>query len=73
MYTAFLHANELPKISAIIHSVEILPYLYILYELIVRFGVYGAALAWVVRAIVDTFLLAYLSNRIVIKPLRNVL
>jgi O-antigen/teichoic acid export membrane protein len=73
MYTAFLHANELPKISAIIHSVEVLPYLYILYELIVRFGVYGAALAWVVRAIVDTFLLAYLSNRIVIKPLRNVL
>lgn len=41
------------KITAVIHLIEILPYLTLLYFLIDRFGVTGAAIAWTSRVTID--------------------
>lgn len=51
-----------PKVVALIHCMELLPYLAVLYVLTNWLGVEGAALAFMLRCLVDYFLLGRLSG-----------
>lgn len=51
-----------PKITAIIHLAELVPYFLGLYYLSSLYGLEGAAGAWAVRAIIDYLILEYYSN-----------
>lgn len=53
------------KITAFIHCVEILPYLFLLYYSVKEYGVLGAAFAWSIRVIVDFILLFFISRKII--------
>lgn len=52
-----LHAQGLSKITALIHLMEIIPYLMLLYVCVSNYGVIGAALSWTIRSIFDLILL----------------
>jgi O-antigen/teichoic acid export membrane protein len=52
-----------PDITAKLHMVELPVYVVVLWWLIARFGVEGAAMAWTLRIGVDTLLLLALSRR----------
>ncbi|WP_187336603.1 flippase [Novosphingopyxis iocasae] len=53
----YLQATGKPNVVAIIHSVEILPYVGILMVGLYAFGIPGVALAWTLRAVADALLL----------------
>lgn len=61
LFSAIQGAGK-PRIVAIIHSCEVVPYLALLWVLVDRFGIVGAALAWSVRAGIDAVLLARAFN-----------
>lgn len=52
-----LQAIGLAKVTAIVHLVEIIPYLLVLYFLIKNYGIVGAAIAWSVRMFFDLIVL----------------
>ncbi len=52
------------KLTAMIHLVELLPYLLVLGGLVYVWGLYGAAIAWSTRVIADFFLLEYFSRKL---------
>ena len=55
---AFLQGQGRPDLAAKLQAFEVLPYILLLWFLVNRFGIAGAALAWGVRVAVDsTFLL----------------
>lgn len=58
-----LQAKGLSKITALVHCIEALPYLIILYFLINIYGITGAALAWLVRVFLDTIIMFVLNYK----------
>lgn len=52
------------KITAVIHIIEIIPYLIILLFLVKSYGLAGAAVAWSLRALVDYILLVWFSRQL---------
>lgn len=54
--------NGRPKIVAITHCIELIPYLAILYFLVSRFGIQGAALAFLLRCVFDYLILSWMSG-----------
>lgn len=50
------------KVTALLHCIEIIPYLILLYGLVNAFGIVGAAYAWTVRVIIDCLLLVIISH-----------
>ena len=61
---AVLHAAGRPDLTAKVHFIEALIYIVIAWMLINRYGIEGAAIAWVVRASVDSIILFYLAGRV---------
>lgn len=53
----FIHACGAPKITAIFHLIELVLYVVALWVLSQKFGLIGAALAWVARVLLDLLLL----------------
>lgn len=53
-----LYGQKRPKIVAMFHSLELLPYLAVLWVMITYWGVEGAAFAWTLRVSADAFLLS---------------
>jgi O-antigen/teichoic acid export membrane protein len=58
---AMLQGMGRPDLTAKLHIVEFPLYLGLLWYLLHSYGVFGAAIAWVVRVIVDTALLFYIT------------
>lgn len=52
-----LQARNQPRIPALTHLAELVPYLIILYVALQAFGIVGAAVAWTVRSVADGLLL----------------
>ena len=62
MYYSYLHAHGRTKITALFHLFELPIFVGMLYVLITRFGVEGAALAWSARVLLDAALLMFASK-----------
>lgn len=62
-----LQAHGKSKTTALVHAVEIIPYLLILFSFTYKFGVIGTAAAWSVRMSVDLILLFVLSRKICVE------
>ena len=60
---AVLHAAGRPDLTAKLHLIETPIYMMTAWILIVRYGIEGAAIAWVLRNIFDSFILFYLAGR----------
>ncbi len=60
---AVLHAAGRPDLTAKVHFIEVLIYTVIAWMLINKYGIEGAAVAWVLRATVDSVILFYLAGR----------
>ena len=54
---SLLQAQGRPDLTAKIHAIELLPFVAVLWILLQRFGLSGAALAWVLRVSVDAILI----------------
>ncbi len=63
MYFSLLHAQGHVKQTSILHLVEFPCYIFMLMKLIASFGIIGCAIAWVIRATVDTTVLILMSKR----------
>lgn len=59
---ALLQATGRPRLTAMCHLSEVLPYLFILYVSVTTFGPVGAAVALGVRVLTDFVLLTYFSG-----------
>ena len=57
-----LQASGHAKSAALLHSVEILPFIFLLYILVNNFGLIGAATAWSLRVFLDFISLLLMSN-----------
>lgn len=62
MYFSLLHAKGKVRQTAILHLLELPLYLLLLVKMIGWFGIVGCALAWVIRACVDSVALIMLSR-----------
>ncbi|GIZ51616.1 oligosaccharide flippase family protein [Noviherbaspirillum aridicola] len=62
MYFALLHAQGKTRQTALLHLLEVPPYLVLLWLLIGQWGVVGAALAWSMRVSLDAAALACLCR-----------
>jgi O-antigen/teichoic acid export membrane protein len=60
---AMLHAAGRPDLPAKLHLIESPFYLILAWVLITRYGIEGAAIAWVSRAAFDTIVLYYMAGR----------
>lgn len=60
---AVLHAAGRPDLTAKLHLIETPIYMTTAWLLIVKYGIEGAAIAWVLRAIFDTIILFHLAGR----------
>ena len=60
---AVLHAAGRPELTATLHLIETPIYIMVAWVLIGRYGIEGAAIAWVLRAIFDSFILFYMAGR----------
>lgn len=60
-----LHARGSPKITALFHIFELIFYIIALYYLTAQIGLAGAALAWVLRVLLDLILLHVAANQII--------
>lgn len=58
-----LQAQGLSKVTAIVLMCEVLPYLIALYWLTKNYGLIGAASAWTIRVILDTFIFFALNQK----------
>lgn len=56
-----IQARGYSRVTAIIHLVELLPYLALLYLLIKYYALVGAAMAWSIRVFIDFIILQYYS------------
>jgi O-antigen/teichoic acid export membrane protein len=63
MYYAMIHAKGRADITAKLHLIEFPIYLMLLYILIQKFGISGAAIAWVTRTTVDALALAMCARK----------
>ncbi len=62
----FIHARGAPKITAIFHLIELGLYIVALWVLSARFGLAGAAAAWVARSLLDLVLLHLAAKRLLL-------
>ena len=60
---AVLHAAGRPDLTAKLHLIETPIYMTMAWVLIVGYGIKGAAIAWVLRAIFDTIILFHMAGR----------
>jgi O-antigen/teichoic acid export membrane protein len=51
------------KLTALLHLAELIPYLYIFFYFVTKFGLIGAAYAWSCRVIIDFLFLLYFSEK----------
>ncbi len=58
-----LQAHARAKWTALVHLMELLPYLLALVFGLQRYGLVGAAVAWLLRAAIDLGVLSYLAHR----------
>ncbi|HFR6317347.1 TPA: polysaccharide biosynthesis C-terminal domain-containing protein, partial [Shigella flexneri] len=58
-----VQASGRSKITAIIHLLEVIPYLCILYIFIYHWGIVGAAIAWSVRTSLDFLILLLIDTK----------
>lgn len=58
-----LQSKGFSKSTAIIHAIEVIPYLSILYFSTKEFGLVGAAIVWSLRVFIDFLLLLYFNYR----------
>lgn len=63
MYFSLLHAMGATRVTGLLHLLELPFYLMLLWALIGTSGVQGCALAWSLRVLVDTCVLAWLGER----------
>jgi O-antigen/teichoic acid export membrane protein len=63
MYFAWLHAQGRFKATALLHALELPLYFGLLWLLLTRFGVVGAAMAWTARVALDTAVLSRMARR----------
>lgn len=61
---AAIQAKGLSKFTALLHLSEVVPYLFLLFYLVDKFGLLGAAYAWTARVIIDFLCLLIFSRRI---------
>jgi len=61
---ARIQAHGRAKITAMIHLVELVPYLTVLAALIYFYGIHGAAIAWTMRVTADFFAMEYFSRKL---------
>lgn len=61
---AAIQAKGLAKTTALLHFLELIPYLILLFYLVNNIGLIGAAYAWSIRVAIDFFCLFYLSRKI---------
>lgn len=59
---ASIQASGNSKATALLHLIECLPYLVLLWWLITNYGIVGAAWAWTIRMLIDMFLLIAIDN-----------
>lgn len=59
---ASIQASGNSKVTALLHLIECLPYLILLWWLITNYGIVGAAWAWTIRMFVDMILLITMDN-----------
>ncbi|WMY75883.1 flippase [Buttiauxella selenatireducens] len=50
------------KVTALLHCIEIIPYLCVLYYFVKWYGITGAAYAWCLRVVLDCLFLVLISN-----------
>ena len=67
---ASIQASGNSKATALLHLIECLPYLVLLWWLIAHYGIVGAAWAWTIRMLIDMILLIIIDNLKNIKKLR---
>lgn len=60
---AKIQAKGNSRLTAMLHLSEVVPYLALLYFLVLNFSIVGAAIAWTVRVSVDFLLLEYFSRK----------
>lgn len=61
---AQIQAYGKSRVTAIIHLIELVPYLIVLFYLVQLYGLIGAAIAWSIRVIVDYIVLVWCANRL---------
>jgi len=66
MPTGLIQAAGRPDLTAKINAIELPIYLLILYWLVNAYGIKGAALAYLVRSIFDTFTLNFFANKLLL-------
>lgn len=57
-----IQAAGRPDLTAKLHGGEVIPYLILVYLLLIHYGIVGVALAWTVRVTVDALLLFWCSD-----------
>ena len=62
-----IQAEGKSRLTAIIHTVELLPYILCLYILVKDYGIVGAAIVWSLRAGLDCIVLFYFSIKLTTK------
>lgn len=62
-----IQAEGKSRLTAIIHTVELLPYILCLYILVKDYGIVGAAIVWSLRAGIDCIVLFYFSIKLTTK------
>lgn len=67
-----IQALGFSKTTALIHLAELLPYLAIMIYMILNYGIYGAAIAWVFRMILDLVLMNYFAKKLLNSDKKNV-
>lgn len=67
---ASIQASGNSKATALLHLIECLPYVVLLWWLITHYGIIGAAWAWTIRMLIDMILLIIIDNLKNIKKLR---
>lgn len=60
---AFIQGIGQPKITASLHSLELIIYIPLLMILIQHYGINGAAYAWLIRVSIDAFALFFISHK----------
>lgn len=63
----YLQAAGKSKLTALVHTAEVLVYVPVLLALLKLFGVAGAAMAWSIRTAVDYFILEYFRARMIVR------
>jgi O-antigen/teichoic acid export membrane protein len=59
-----LQASGHARVTASLHLIEIVPFVVCLWFGVTRYGVYGAAVVWTARAVIDAALMAFQAQRV---------